>query len=182
MNAGMVLSMGGFFTLMAIGLASKLPSSMYAGLTALGVHPDAAATISHTPPVGTLFAAFLGDNPITQLMGAVDPSQLTAGHGADVATLTGQTFFPHLISDAFHHGLVVAFSASIVLLVIAIIASAMRGKHFVHADQGQDLTAPHHESTMQALAREGAAAEFPAIPGAEVEYEKALQDEIASRI
>src|SRR6195952_1908821 len=79
MNAGMVLSMGGFFTLMAIGLASRLPTAMQNGLTALGVNAAAAHTISTTPPVGTLFAAFLGDNPITQLMGAVDPGQLAAG-------------------------------------------------------------------------------------------------------
>ncbi|MCW2521938.1 MAG: transporter, partial [Frankiales bacterium] len=60
MNAGMVLSMGGFFTLMAIGLASRLPSSMEAGLTKLGIDPTSAHTIAQTPPVGTLFAAFLG--------------------------------------------------------------------------------------------------------------------------
>ena len=94
MNAGMVLSMGGFFTLMAIGLASRLPEAMNSGLLKLGVHPDAAAAIAHTPPVSTLFAAFLGDNPVAQLMGAVDPDQLVAGNGADVATLTGRTFFP----------------------------------------------------------------------------------------
>ncbi|MET3804125.1 EmrB/QacA subfamily drug resistance transporter [Nakamurella sp. UYEF19] len=170
MNAGMVLSMGGFFTLMAIGLASRLPSAMQTGLVALGVHPDAAQTISQTPPVGTLFAAFLGDNPITQLMRAVDPSQLLAGGGADVSTLTGRTFFPTLISDAFHHGLVVAFSASIVLLLIAIVASALRGKQFVHADQ--DL--PGHERVATAMAREGAALEFPAVPGADEAYEEAL--------
>ncbi len=187
MNAGMVLSMGGFFTLMAVGLASKLPASMQTGLTALGVNPEAAHAISQTPPVGTLFAAFLGDNPITQLMTAVDPAQLKPGGGADVATLTGRTFFPHLISDAFHHGLVVAFSASIVLLAIAIVASAMRGKHFVHEDQGHDQghddhspddhivdDRPHHESTIRAWAREGGATEFPAIPDIDVEYEKAL--------
>jgi len=186
MNAGMVLSMGGFFTLMAIGLASKLPASMYSGLTALGVHSDAAHTISQTPPVGTLFAAFLGDNPIAQLMGAVDPAQLRPGGGADVATLTGHTFFPHLISDAFHHGLVVAFSASLVLLLIAIVASAMRGKHFIHADQGEhdvrpDLTDPHPETTLQAMAREGVAIDFPAIPGADLQYEDAMADQAPTR-
>ena len=180
MNAGMVLSMGGFFTLMAVGLASRLPSSMYAGLTALGVHPDAAHAISQTPPVGTLFAAFLGDNPITQLMGAVDPAQLKPGNGADVGTLTGQTFFPHLIADAFHHGLVVAFSASVFLLLIAIVASAMRGKRFVYDDKAA-AEKPHHESVGQAIAREGAALEYPAIPGADVEYEKALAEESPSR-
>ncbi len=181
MNAGMVLSMGGFFTLMAIGLASRLPSSMYAGLTSLGVNPAAAHTISQTPPVGTLFAAFLGDNPITQLMKQVDPSQLKPGNGADVTTLTGQSFFPHLISDAFHHGLVVAFSASIILLLIAIVASALRGKHFVNGDQGEDAAGPHHESTMEALAREGAAIDYPNIPEADTEYEKALHGRAPSR-
>ena len=191
MNAGMVLSMGGFFTLMAVGLADKLPSSMYAGLTALGVHPDAAQTISQTPPVGTLFAAFLGDNPIAQLMGAVDPAQLAAGGGADVATLTGKTFFPLLISDAFNNGLVVAFSASVGLLVIAIIASALRGKQFVHADAlyahertaSQLGTAHRYTGVGESLAREGAALEFPNLPGADVDYEDALaqQDSPAAR-
>jgi hypothetical protein len=174
-----VLSMGGFFTLMAIGLASKLPDSMYSGLTGLGVHPDAAATISHTPPVGTLFAAFLGDNPIAQLMGAVDPAQLAAGGGADVATLTGKTFFPQLISEAFHNGLVVAFSASVGLLVIAIIASAMRGKQFVHAD-ALHAHEQHHHKVGESLAREGAALEFPNLPGADVEYEDALEEDQAA--
>ena len=58
MNAGQVLSMGGFFTLMALGLASRLPSSLSTGLTGIGVDPASAHTISHTSPVGTLFAAF----------------------------------------------------------------------------------------------------------------------------
>ncbi len=74
MNAGMVLSMGGFFTLMAIGLASRLPTSMFGGLTQAGVSAGAAHTISHVPPVRTLFAAFLGDNPIRQLIQRVDPT------------------------------------------------------------------------------------------------------------
>ena len=68
MNAGMVVSMGGFFTLMAIGLASRLPASMASGLTDAGVDPATASQVAHTPPVGLLFAAFLGDNPIGQLL------------------------------------------------------------------------------------------------------------------
>ena len=168
MNAGMVLSMGGFFTLMAVGLASRLPAAMQSGLTALGVNSAAAHTISSTPPVGTLFAAFLGDNPIAQLMLSVDPAQLRVGGGADVATLTGRTFFPHLIAEAFHHGLVVAFSASIALLAIAVVASALRGGRFVHAE------APQHDSVLQATVREAAAVESPNVPGADLAYEQAL--------
>lgn len=148
----------------------------------MGVNSDAAHAISQTPPVGTLFAAFLDDNPITQLMGAVDPAQLKPGNGAAVTMLTGQTFFPHLIADAFHHGLVVAFSASVFLLfiAIAIMASAMRGKRYVHDDEVDQIT-PHHESIGQAIAREGAALEYPAIPEADLEYEKALANEASSR-
>jgi MFS family permease len=160
MNAGMVLSMGGFFTLMAIGLASRLPSALYSGLTGAGVSPDAAHTISHVPPVGTLFAAFLGDNPIKQLMQQVDPTQLQPGSGVDVANLTGQTFFPHLISGPFMHGLLIAFGASILMLLIAAWASLMRGERYVHDD--------HHRETLgEELAREGAAVSVPAVLGAE---------------
>jgi MFS family permease len=177
MNAGMVLSMGGFFSLMAIGLANSLPSAMYNGLTSLGVNTAAAQTISETPPVGTLFAAFLGANPIQQLMLAVDPTQLQPGGGADVATLTGQSFFPTLISAPFKNGLTVAFSVSIVMLLIAAVASLFRGKRFVHPGDGvpQDaVDAPVHEGVMQALAREGAALEYPAAPDSGLEYADSL--------
>ncbi len=181
MNAGMVLSMGGFFTLMAIGLASRLPESMYAGLTKLGITPDAANTISHTPPVGTLFAAFLGDNPIKALVSQVDPQQLQPGSGVDVATLTGREFFPNLISDPFRHGLAIAFGASIVMLLIAAVASLMRGERFVHEESTDDTAdlatsgsghGSGHESVVEAIAREGAA--LDGIPGQDVAYEDAL--------
>jgi hypothetical protein len=169
MNAGMVLSMGGFFSLMAIGLASALPSAMYNGLTSLGVNTASAEAISQTPPVGTLFAAFLGANPIEQLMQAVDPSQLQPGGGADVATLTGQSFFPTLISGPFKDGLTVAFSVSIAMLLIAAVASLFRGKKFVHGEDDR----PVHESVGQAMAREGAAFDA-AMLGADMQYEDAL--------
>ncbi|MDT4892162.1 MAG: hypothetical protein QOE97_1197 [Pseudonocardiales bacterium] len=168
MNAGMVLSMGGFFTLMAIGLASRLPASLYSGLTSAGVSPDAARQISHVPPVGTLFAAFLGDNPIEQLMRQVDPAQLQPGSGVDVQKLTGTTFFPHLISEPFMHGLLIAFGASIVMLLIATAASLMRGERFVHgeardADQAMTGEQRHRESVGEALAHEGEALAVPAV-------------------
>ncbi len=159
---------------MAVGLASKLPDSMYAGLTKLGIHPDAAAAISHIPPVSTLFAAFLGDNPINALLTTVDPAQLQAGGGADIATLTGREFFPGLISDAFHQGLVVAFSASVVLLLIAIVASALRGKHFVHEEAGIG-DVPHHHHSIREMAREGAALEVPNPPDGAYEHEEVVK-------
>jgi MFS family permease len=168
MNAGMVLSMGGFFSLMAIGLASRLPGTMYAGLTGAGVSPGAAHTISHVPPVGTLFAAFLGDNPIRALMQQVDPAQLQPGSGVDVSTLTGQSFFPHLIAGPFQFGLLIAFGASVIMLLVAAAASMMRGERYIHdeADSvalGGALGGAHHESIVQAMAEEGAAVSVPAL-------------------
>jgi MFS family permease len=176
MNAGMVLSMGGFFTLMAVGLASRLPDSMYNGLTKLGITPDAAHTISHTPPVGTLFAAFLGDNPIKALVSQVDPQQLQPGSGVDVATITGRTFFPHLISDPFRHGLAIAFGVSIAMLLIAAVASLMRGERYVHEDaMAAPAVAPARLGGVSvAVAREAAA--LDGIPEQDVAYERALAD------
>jgi MFS family permease len=123
-NSAFVLSIGIFFTLMVAGLSSKLPSAMFGGLTAQGVPAATAAPISHLPPIGVLFASFLGYNPIQQLLGPV-LSHLPAAH---VAYLTGRQFFPSLITGPFHSGLSVAFGFAIAACVIAAIASALTGR------------------------------------------------------
>jgi MFS family permease len=129
MNSGMVLSMGLFFTLLVIGLSSSLPPSLSAGLTAHGVPSAAAQAVSHAPPVGLLFAAFLGYNP----MGVLLPHDVLAHLPAGQASyLTGKTFFPQLIGGPFHSGLAVVFWTSIALCVLAAIASWLRGGHYVH--------------------------------------------------
>ena len=69
-NSAQVLSIGIFFTLMIVGLAAALPSALYHGLVAQGVPAAAAERAAHLPPVSTLFAAFLGYNPIQHLLGA----------------------------------------------------------------------------------------------------------------
>jgi hypothetical protein len=163
MNAGMVLSMGGFFTLMAVGLAGRLPTALTSGLTGAGVAPDQAAAAAHASPVGLLFAAFLGDNPIKALV----PNP---GPGVDRA-IYGQTFFPHLISDPFRHGLLIAFGASIVMLLIAAGASLMRGARFVHEDA---VGHAHHDTIGESVAREGDALAVPAVPGEQEAYDEAL--------
>ena len=64
-----MLSIGIFFSLMVAGLSSTLPSAMFSGLTAQGVPAATAGPISHLPPIGVLFASFLGYNPMQQLLG-----------------------------------------------------------------------------------------------------------------
>src|SRR5215472_2921027 len=122
-NSAAVLSIGIFFSLMIAGLSSKLPATLFGGLTAQGVPAAAAAPISHLPPIGVLFAAFLGYNPMQQLLGPL-LSHLPPAHAAYVV---GREFFPHLITAPFHTGLGVAIGFAIVACVIAAIASALTG-------------------------------------------------------
>jgi MFS family permease len=122
-NSGMVLSIGLFFSLMVVGLASSLPSTLYSGLTAQGVPAQAAHAVAALPPVGVLFAAFLGYNPIQQLLG---PHVLGALPAHNAATLTGRQFFPHLIAGPFHDGLIVVFWLAIGMSLVGALASAIR--------------------------------------------------------
>jgi MFS family permease len=126
-----VLSIGVFFTLMIVGLASGLPHATQSGLVAHGVSPVDATRISHLPPVATLFAAFLGYNPVRTLLG---PQVLHGLSPANAHTLTGRAFFPHLISGPFHTALVYAFVFAIAACVVAAVASLMRGGKYVHVE------------------------------------------------
>jgi MFS family permease len=130
-NSGMVLSIGLFFSFMIAGLAATLPATMRAGLVAHHVPVAAATKIAALPPVGSLFAAFLGYNPIRTLLGA---HLLAALPAHDAAVLTGKAFFPQLISGPFAHGLRIAFTSSAVMCIVAAVASWSRGKRFVYEE------------------------------------------------
>ncbi|WP_319437301.1 MFS transporter [Mycobacterium sp. RTGN5] len=119
-NAGNSLSIGIFFSLMIVGLANTLPAAMSQGLQAQGISASVAHDVANLPPVGSLFAAFLGYNPIAELLAPYDALH-QPGVNADV--LTGQTFFPNLITGPFHSGLVVVFGAAALMMVIGAIAS-----------------------------------------------------------
>ena len=119
-NAGMSLSIGIFFSLMIAGLAHSLPATLSAGLQQQGVPATAAHNVANLPPVESLFAAFLGYNPIAELLGS---SGVLQQPGVNAAVLTGKQFFPHLISGPFHNGLVVVFTTAAVMMVIGAAAS-----------------------------------------------------------
>jgi MFS family permease len=128
-NSAQVLSIGIFFTLMILGLASSLPHAMSAGLQAHGVAATTAHRIGGLPPVSILFAAFLGYNPIQSLVG---PHVLASLSAANRTALTGRSFFPHLISAPFSSGLHAAFAFAILACLIAAAASLMRGGKYHH--------------------------------------------------
>jgi MFS family permease len=135
MNSGSALSIGVFFSLMVAGLAANLPQSLRSGLAAQGVPADAAGRIADLPPVGSLFASFLGYNPIQTLL---EPfGVLNSLPKVNVDTLTGQAFFPHLISAPFHDGLVVVFLAAALMSLVGAAASFVSGGKYVHDDEEQ---------------------------------------------
>jgi MFS family permease len=128
-NAAQVLSIGVFFTVITLGLAASLPTHLYSGLVANGVPSATAHTVANEPPIGALFGAFLGLDPIKQLVPHAVLAHLTA---TQQATLTGRSFFPHLITAPFGQGLHYAFDFAIGCSVIAAIASWLRGGRYIH--------------------------------------------------
>jgi hypothetical protein len=131
-NSGSSLSIGIFFSLMIAGLASTLPTTLTNGLTAQGVPQGVAEQVGGLPPVGSLFAAFLGYNPMQSLLGPT--GVLDKLPPANAANLTGNEFFPRLIAQPFHHGLVVVFIAAALMMLVGAIASLLRGGKYVHED------------------------------------------------
>jgi MFS family permease len=129
-NSGMALSIGIFFSLLIVGLAATLTRTLAAGLHAQGVPLATAHQVSRLPPVSTVFAALLGFNPVQHLLA---PSGVLATLPAhNVAVLTGNQFFPHLISGPFHHGLIIVFSAAAAMSLVGATVSLLRGGQFYY--------------------------------------------------
>ena len=125
-NSGTAVSIGVVFTLMIAGLSSSLPGTLSSGLVKVGVPAGVAHQVASLPPVSSLFASVLGVNPIQHLLA---PSGILARlPAASQAALTGRTYFPSLLSGPFHSGLIVVFTVSAALSVLAGLASLLRGK------------------------------------------------------
>jgi MFS family permease len=132
-NSATVLSMGLFFTVVTLGLASRLPTHLFKGLVAAGVSPSAAHLVANEPPISVLFSAFLGYNPVQELLGPTGAlSHLSASQAAFV---TGRSFFPNLIEQPFAGGLHLAFTFAAIATAIAVVASALRGKRYMHVQE-----------------------------------------------
>jgi MFS family permease len=130
-NSASVLSIGVFFSLIIVGLSSTLPAVLYHGLASHGVPQGAAAQVSHLPPVGSLFASFLGYNPVGTLLSGTLPH---LPH-ATAAYLTGHKFFPSLVSQPFASGIHTVFYFAAGCCVVAAIASWMRGGKYYHVEE-----------------------------------------------
>jgi hypothetical protein len=86
-------------------------------------------------------------NPIQTLLG---PQVLGSLPPGKAAFLTGQSYFPGLISGPFGHGLRIVFSVAAVLCVVAAVASWMRGGRYVHAEAEEATILSEAEESMSA--------------------------------
>ncbi|MDA8192700.1 MAG: MFS transporter [Thermaerobacter sp.] len=137
-NAGSMLSMSLFFSIMIAGLAQKLPQALQSGLIKHGVPASGAVRIAHLPPTSSLFAALLGYNPLQRLLQQFHLlKDLSASQAHYVA---GHTFFPALIGPPFMHGLKLAFTVSLIMSAVAAVISFFRGKRYVHGDETANRT------------------------------------------
>jgi EmrB/QacA subfamily drug resistance transporter len=158
-NSASVLSIGIFFTIITLGLAATLPHTLFAGLTAQGVPGQLAQQVAQLPPIGLLFASFLGFNPIQQLLPSAAAAHVSQAH---YSYLTGRGFFPHLISEPFGHGLHLAFYVAAALCLAAAVFSWLRGA-------SPRMQRPLLEETEEGLAGAGDMAMIEAGAGAPVE-------------
>ena len=129
-NAASVLSIGVFFSLIIVGLSSTLPAVLFHGLHSHGVPYAAATQVSKLPPVGSLFASFLGYNPLGTLLASTLPHL----HHATAAYLTGHKFFPSLVSQPFASGIHTVFWFAAGCCLVAAVASWMRGGKYYHVE------------------------------------------------
>lgn len=111
-----------------------------------------AAAVAKLPPVGDLFAAFLGSNPVRtvlprHVLGALPPGR--------ERYLTGTRFFPRLMAGPFHQGLTVTLSFGLAMSLVAAAASWLRGGKYVH-DEAAEPDGQPPSPAAKALAAEQA--------------------------
>ncbi|HEU5368279.1 MAG TPA: MFS transporter, partial [Ktedonobacterales bacterium] len=151
-NSASLVSIGLFFSIVTAGLAAALPTTFFSGLTTYGVPTPVATQIAHLPPTAALFGAFLGYNPVAQLL---PPGVIHSLAPANQAALLGKSFFPNLIAGPFMIGLHAVFYVSAGLCIIAALASFLRGKRTMY---GQDTLATDALTTDDSLTNAGGSA------------------------
>ena len=131
MNTAFTASMAIFFTIVIVGITQKFPEAMTNSLTNIGAI-YLAPVLSNIPPTSALFSAFLGYNPVDAILGVLPPSIMASIPHSTLNTLTGSTWFPSTLANAFIPSLRTSFYIGALLSAIAAILSALRGEKYIH--------------------------------------------------
>ncbi len=145
MNAGMMLSMGIFFSMVISSLSTGLPTTMTQGLRHFALPPAFIAHLAHLPPLSILFAALLGYNPLKMLLGANAAGRAVLAHlpPGQAAILTSPHFFPMLIAHPFMKALRTVFLFSAAMTLLSALLSVFRGERFIY-EEAKMQEAPSH--------------------------------------
>jgi EmrB/QacA subfamily drug resistance transporter len=125
-NTGQTISLAIFFTIIIASLTSSLPGAFQSAMTSAGV-PQLSQYFAHIPATSAVFAAFLGFNPTTSILGALPASVTSAIPATTIAYLEGPTFFPNAIAPAFMSALHITFYIGALISVGALVISYLRG-------------------------------------------------------
>jgi hypothetical protein len=106
--------------------------------------------------VSILFAAFLGFDPISHLVGSSTLAHLPPDAAAQ---LTSRSYFPSLIAHPFRAGLHEAFAFATIACLVAAAASWSRGGRYVHGSEDGDDPEALAEADEGVVPEDGADAE-----------------------
>ena len=133
-NTAGTASMAIFFTIVIVGITQRFPDAMLSSLTSIGA-VNLAQVLSNIPPTAALFSAFLGYNPVNAILITLPPSIVTHIPNSILNTLTGITWFPSTLANAFLPSLQTSFIIGAIISAIAAILSALRGERYIHEDK-----------------------------------------------
>ncbi|MGC8622022.1 MAG: MFS transporter [Caldisphaera sp.] len=130
-NIANTTSIALYFSLLLSAFEAKLPGALYTGLISAGFPNNVAQMISKMPPTAALFAAFLGYNPMQAVLSNIPnlASQISNADPNSLNVVLSNTWFPKVIAPAFMYALRSVLVISSIIVIIAAIASALRGKH-----------------------------------------------------
>jgi MFS family permease len=135
-NAGQQMSLAIFFTVVIVGLASNLGGTVPGALGAAGVPSGDAGILSQAisgNPTGALFGAFLGENPMAQLLALASTAPGWSPLPGSVQTaLLAPHFFASVVAPGFGSSISRAFVLAGALTTAAAVISALRGRPYFH--------------------------------------------------
>jgi MFS family permease len=131
MNTSFTASMAIFFTIVIVGITQRFPEAMVTSLAGIGA-VKLAPILSNIPPTGALFSAFLGYNPVNTILSMLPPSLVATIPQSTLNTLTGTTWFPSTLANAFLPSLRISFVIGATFCSLAAILSALRGEKFIY--------------------------------------------------
>ena len=134
-NTGQTASMGIFFTILIVSMASGLTGTFTSAMSSVPLLSSTQAVSLGTifgqlPPTGALFSAFLGYNPVQTIL--IAAGLLHSLPGASVNYMEGLTWFPTAIAPAVMSALRLAFYFGAAMAGLAAVFSVMRGKIYIY--------------------------------------------------